>query len=224
MACEKCSDRGYLLTDGRNFTGFCDCAKGVEVSHAMWEKQQTLAGIPREYFAKELAHLYPQVNILHKDLVARTARNVENIESVYNTSSVWAIHGDSGTGKSLAGVLVLKAAIRHGYSSRYITWTDLLDGRLNPEEGETKLITKLRNVDFLVMDEVGEDSMKYESKFPNETLEKVIKDRYSNQKPSILVLSDDFSAVSKRLPILTDLVGPSAISEVRGLNYRLNRK
>jgi len=221
MSCDKCSDRGYILTDGREWAGFCDCDKGVNLKKSMWEKTLASVGVPKEYFEKELEHLYPQVSVKHKQFVERVSRAVENIDLVINSSSLWAIYGDSGTGKSLGAILILKEMLRKGKSCKYIMWTTLLDKRLNPSPEEPNIIDALRKVDLLVIDDIGKDSMRTDSKYPNETLERIIKNRYSNQKPSILIFSDEYDVVANRLPVCRDLFGTDSITEVRGLNYRL---
>lgn len=222
MGCDKCYDSGYIVQPGTKiFSGFCSCARGVTVQREMWEQAQKKANIPRDYWHKEIEDLYPQTNPLHQSFVARVARNVSTVSAVHNTSACWAIFGDSGCGKTMGGILVLRAALRKGYSSYYTTWSEFMDDRLNGDKAEERLLDKIKDKDFLCMDKVGQDAIRDDSKFPNETLTMLLGHRYENRKPTILLLSDTFDTTTRKLPILRDIVSHSAITEVRGLNYRL---
>ena len=131
--------------------------------------------------------MVPQVDsITHQEFVAKTQTLIET--PPYDEKFIWAIYGDSGTGKTLAASLLLKESIKRGHKAKYIIWVDLLTKKLSGKEAE-EYLERIKNVDMLCIDEINNDALR-ESKFPQETLDTILKYRYSNKKPTILVLSN----------------------------------
>lgn len=219
MTCKKCSDRGYLLNNKKEFIGFCDCLLGIKHKKSFWERSLSNAGIFSEYWYKTMRDFIVQANQpSHVDFVNRTGQTIGMIDTIHNTNFIWAIYGTNGVGKTLAASLVLIEAVRKGYTAKYIVWIELLRKRINLENDEA-FMHGLKTVDFLAIDEINGDSFD-KPKFPAETLEVLMKYRYSNQKPTIIILKDDIDVVSKKLPVLNELVSEKNISKVIGLNFR----
>lgn len=216
MPCNKCYDRGYRLNESKEFIGFCDCIIGIKHANAFKERSLNSAGIYKEYWHKTMADFYRQESPTQQMLIDRTAQAIGMIDVLRNTNFLWIIWGASGTGKTLSGSLILMAAIQKGYPSKYVIWSDILHKRI--DEGEQSM-DQLKNVDFLVIDKVGVDVMK-DSKYPAETLDLILNYRHSNNKPTIVILDNDFESVRRRLPILGQLSNAGNVLEVQGKNYR----
>jgi DNA replication protein DnaC len=219
--CEKCNNRGYLLNDSKEFMGFCDCPLGIKHKKMFWERTLSAAGIFSEYWYKTMKDFYPQSNFpKHMEFVEKTGKVIGNLDKIHNSNFLWIIYGKKGTGKTLAGSLILISAIQKGYAAKYIVWSDLLSKRLDPKENDPNGLESIKNIDFLVVDKINGDVIN-DSKFPAETLDLILTYRYSNQKPTILILETDLLSAKKRLPILGEFAGDLNVSEVDGLNFRL---
>ena len=114
------------------------------------------------------------------------------------------------------------AAIQRGYSARFVIWSDLISKRIDHDETDTMHnLEALKNVDFLAIDKVNGDTIK-DPKFPAETLDLILNYRYSNQKPTLIILDTSLDDARRRLPVLGELACPMNVSEVEGINYRIN--
>lgn len=98
--------------------------------------------------------------------------------------------GNQGTGKTMSSICILKAAIKSGFSTYYITASDMLS---ELSEKDTKSIRyTLRHCDFLVIDELDSrfftsDSVKelFSSKY-----ESVFRYRAHNGMPTIVCTNE----------------------------------
>lgn len=221
-SCSKCNDSGYLTveTNGeRQFVSFCDCPAGAAVKSRIWEQKLVETGILKEYWDLKFKNFDSQpMSDKHQKFKADTGAYLKNIKDKRDSGNIWLIFGDVGTGKTLAVSLILKEALKKDYSAKYIIWTDLVDGIFNDDT----LVTKVREVDFLVIDDLGKDKTNAasHSKYTEDLLEKIIKPRFSNKMPTILVSSKDYRELCIRYPIITAMVSPQYISEVTGDNFR----
>lgn len=222
--CEKCKDAGYMVQLQNNieiFLGFCDCEKGRQKKQELWEKKLLGAGIPQAYWNLHFADFKPQsLVITHKQFQADVEGYLHTIKERREEGTIWLIFGSTGVGKTLGAALILKEALKKDYTCSYIVWTDLID-KIFAEDDE-KIIQKLREVDFLVLDDLGRDGISKDSKFIESLLEKVIKHRLSNKMPTILVSPIAYRELSARFPILTALLPPKNINKVDGASFRTN--
>lgn len=105
------------------------------------------ANIPINYWFYKLSEFENQ-NLLHKIL----NEYVNNIKKEYLSGRSLCFSGNQGVGKTMASVIILKEAIKNGFSTYYTTATDMLDEIINNENVEYKY--KIKSCDFLTMDEV----------------------------------------------------------------------
>jgi len=221
-SCSKCNDSGYLTADingERQFIAFCDCPAGRAVRDRIWEQKLDEAGILREYRDLKFKNFLAQpMSSKQQVFRADTEAYLRNIKTKREAGGIWLIFGDAGTGKTLAASLILKEALKKDYSAKYIIWTDLVDGTFNDDT----LVAKVREVDFLAIDDLGKDKTNaaVHSKYTEDILEKIIKPRFSNKMPTILVSSRDYRELCVRYPIIPTMVSPQYISEVLGENFR----
>ena len=120
--------------------------------------------------------------------------------------------GPTGTGKTLAAVLICRAAMQAGHTVMKLDWSRFLDGVRDgyndrTQEPEGKKFDRVCSADLLLLDDVaaGGDDNKYSSA----RLEKVITRRYDAQLPTIIT-------ANLRIQNLRELLGDRAASRVHG--------
>ena len=95
--------------------------------------------------------------------------------------------GNQGTGKTMSSICILKAALKNNFSTYYITASDILNGMTNSQYSH-ELRGKLRNADFLVIDEL--DSRFFASDSAKELFsgiyENIFRFRSHNTLPTIM--------------------------------------
>lgn len=223
--CKLCNNSGYISEQkdimARKFGSYCTCSIGQTEQKARWEEKLAEAGILKDYFDIHFGNfqsqsMYPKQQMFIKDV----EYYLKNIAKKRNEGAPWLIYGPTGTGKTLGASLILKQAHKQGYTIRYAIWADLVDAVFDDEQ----LIQKLRDVDFLVIDDFGRDKVAKESKFIEDLLEKIIKYRYSDRRPTILLSSIDYTELRRRFSVIPSLIGPNSISQVDGVNFRFQPK
>lgn len=156
---------------------------------------------------------------------------INNIDDFYEEGKSLAFIGNLGTGKSYAACCVLKKAVVSKYDCHYTQMAEIVNSMLSGEVSSSKLLDKLVNVDFLVIDEYDlrwiYPSEKVEKMF-GKTLEYVLRTRFQNGMPTILcsnadnidnVLNDDFGrALSSLRSMYMDVL------VVSGKDFRKNVK
>lgn len=221
MNCTKCNDTGYI-TDGSNkFITYCDCIAGQNIKKKIKEQKFSEAGILKAYWYLTFKDFQPQAqHIKHVQFTRDLESYLKNISKHRQEGTLWLIYGDVGVGKTFAASLILKEALKKDYTCLYVIWTDLVDGNIVDDS----LIEKLRSVDFLVIDDLGKDklSLNSVSQYSQDLLEKIIKPRYGNKMPTILISSRDYRDLIVKFPVLPAMLSPQWISEVVGVNFRPN--
>ena len=220
--CQKCDNSGYIAVEKegiRNFKSYCDCAVGQQERQDRWHDKLKDAGILKEYWDLHFGNFDAQ-NDFSRQMIFR--RDVEfylkNIDEKRREGLLWVIFGYPGTGKTLGASLILKQALKKDYTVKYTIWTDLTDEIFDKDE---QLVKRLREVDFLVIDDLGRDKISKESRFAEDLLEKIIKHRYSNKLPTLLISSIEYTELQRRFPVLPSLIGTRNISFVEGINKRI---
>lgn len=218
--CPICNNTGYIVQNNA-FSSFCTCPIGTKIRTGLWEEKLLEAGILREYWNYKFKDFCPQPSyVQHMTFMRDTESYLKNIREKREEGNIWLILGSVGVGKTLAASLILKEAIKKDYSCYYIVWTDLVDGTLKDSD---MLNQKIRSVDFLVIDDVGKDKIHAGkvSNFAEDLLEKIVKPRFSNKLPTILISPKDKRELFSNYPVLAGMISPQLVSEVTGLNFRL---
>ena len=154
---------------------------------------------------------WADLTLTHRSWLA--AREISTkISSVITKGLNIVCVGPTGTGKTLAAVLITRAAMKAGHSVMKLDWNRFLDGVRDgyndrTQEPEGKKFDRVCSVDLLMLDDVaaGGDDNKYSSS----RLEKVITRRYDAQLPTILT-------ANLRIQNLHDLLGDRAASRIHG--------
>lgn len=170
------------------------------------EKLLLKAGILEEFWPLSL-----------DDLENESVRNVvkDYIQNLYNARDQGIglfFHGTNGGGKTMAGVEVLKAALEAGYTAQFASLGGIVqvfaDGWTNPASKD-KFERRIRDVDFLMIDDVGKEMRVSKSGLIEVVFDNVIRYRTFRNKPLILTTNSDIDAIETTY-------GKSVISLLRG--------
>jgi len=224
MSCPKCHDTGYIEDRANStFNNWCDCPIGQKTYVENWIQKLERAEIPSEFWTLKYNDFCPQPGFTsHMDFRRTLESFLKNIKDHRRDGTIWLICGESGVGKTLGGALVLKQALKKDFSAKYVVWTDIIDATLRDHDRD--VLEDLRDVDFLVIDDLGNDKINNNrgSNFASDLLEKIIKPRYSNKKPTILI-SAMLEGLSEKFPILPRMVPREWCSLVKGVSFRTNK-
>lgn len=158
------------------------------------------ANIPNGYWFYKMDNFYGSIHL--KKVVDEY---LNNIQQNYLDGLSICLSGSQGTGKTMSSVCILKKALKKNYSAFYITASDMFSDLTDSgTSNETK--KKLKNVDFLVIDEL--DSRFFPSNNAKELFssiyENIFRFRTHNGMPTIICtnetsgLSDVFYGMCKK--------------------------
>ena len=157
------------------------------VSMAIWKN----ANVPGLYLSKTWedwkSDLVPME--MCRDYVGDLDHNFENGIGLH-------FHGSYGTGKTMLACLVLKEAIRSFdhrkvplYTGYFITFSELVDmfaGGWRDDLLKEKMEKMIRNVDFLVVDDLGKEFKAQKINLNQAALDSVLRHRVYEQLPIII--------------------------------------
>lgn len=114
-----------------------------------------------------------------------------NIKEKYNSGKSICFSGNQGTGKTMVSVCILRTAIKNGFKVYYITASDLLTISMD-RKNNIDVLEKIRNVDFLTIDELDSrffvsDSFK---ELFSSIYENIFRNRAQNMLPTILCTNE----------------------------------
>jgi len=186
--CLQCEDRGYLIGfDAAGYevvSSFCTCPIGTELKNRLWLEKMMQANIFKHYFDFELEKIQEKPGQAQYNYFLNTMRQYAfNIDQNKKNGVNYLIVGRSNTGKTTISSLILKEALKKGYSAFYSIWSDLLGSRFDYSD----FMDKIKTVDFLVIDDFGVDDVNTSSKYPLVTFENVLKTRYGNLLPTLIL-------------------------------------
>lgn len=165
------------------------------------------ANIPVEYWMLTMKGFAgsPKLKEVIEDYIA-------NLKDRYMEGRSMCLSGSQGTGKTMSAICVLRAAIKAGFSVYYLTASDMLS-ELTDYRNSSELRYRLKNVDFLVIDEV--DSRFFVSDSVKELFsgiyEQVFRHRAQNQLPTIVCTNE------------ADLMGVfmgQGVQSIKSLNHK----
>lgn len=115
---------------------------------------------------------------------------ISDLDSKFATGTSICLAGNQGTGKTMSSLCILKAALKNNYSAYYTTAIDMMN-ELTSQSGH-ELRAKIKNVDFLVIDEL--DSRFFPSDSAKELFssiyENVFRTRAHNLRPTIICTNE----------------------------------
>lgn len=168
----------------KNKCGVCKDKPRMECYSCMrWEgfiNRMAASEIPIDYWFRSMKNFYGYVGL--KDSILKV---IENIDETYGEGQTIYIAGDRGRGKTMASCAVLKEAILKGYSTFYITLSDLVTRVIT---SNPMLKMEVKDIDFLVIDEIDNRFFPTESSMElyGSQLESVLRSRMQNRLPTIM--------------------------------------
>lgn len=116
---------------------------------------------------------------------------ISDLKEKYMSGKSLCFSGGQGTGKTMSAICILRAAIKQNFSVYYMTASDLLSD-MTDYKNSSELRRKLRQVDFLVIDEL--DSRFFTSDSVKELFsgiyENIFRHRAQNMLPTIICTNE----------------------------------
>ena len=158
------------------------------------------SGIGKRYFNASFDN-YQTSNEQQEAAVRKLKSFAERFDKALDLGYGFMLLGSHGTGKNHLASAVIRHVITNGHSAKLTTVTKMIrDIRESwrKESGllESKVIQKFVDYDLLVIDEVG---VQYGTDSERISVSEVINDRYSNEKPTILISNLDEQGVTETL-------------------------
>lgn len=131
----------------------------------------------------------------------------------------------TGTGKTLVAALLFKAMLAKGIDGYFTQFNEMLDAHAagwRNEEERSWFIRRVRNAGVLVIDDVGREYVGRGVELIESTLDKIVRARHDDCKPTIITTNKDDEFFSARYQgnVMSLLSGTCDIVEVTGQDYR----
>lgn len=224
-----CGGRGYetkFRDDYSTWERYCVCEKGRMFRKEEYDRRAAInlekCGIPSRLWACEF-DTYPPANG-GRELVQKLKDwFIEDAEG-----KGFFLYGDYGTGKSALASAWLRANLADGeYQGKFITVPDLLSSIRatygpNAERGEWELMKEVREIDMLVLDDIGAERP---TDWVVERLFAIINHRHSELLPTFFTSNLALPELAERLGERTTwrIAEMSEVIHVTGANLR-NKK
>lgn len=158
--CKICNGKGYVFDQHLDYKGEkesniakeCECLKKIN----LYRKYKNSNILPNYYgfdFSKDFITEGP----VKKSILSI----MKNLEEFKEMGYGLVLHGGKGTGKTMIGSEILKAAIRNGYSARYEFFPSIVetlaDRDFKASDARRLSEANVANPDFLVLDELGKE-------------------------------------------------------------------
>ncbi len=126
------------------------------------------------------------------------------------------LQGNNGSGKTYTAILVALLAITNDQDVFYINAPQLMDDlRPSKEDGGKKLMKYCSEVDFLILDDLGQEKA---SDWVSERLYIIINNRYMRRKPTVVTSNYSFQELGVKLK------HPAILSRLKHLSFSVNFK
>jgi DNA replication protein DnaC len=149
-----------------------------------------------------------------------------HIEAYVRTGRGLILRGaKTGTGKTLVAALLFKAMLAQGIDGYFTQFNEMLDAHAagwRNEEERAWFIRRVRNAGVLVIDDVGREYVGRGPELIEATLDKVIRARHDDCKPTIITTNKDDEFFNARYQgnVMSLLSGTCQVIEVTGEDYR----
>lgn len=167
----------------------CKKCIGTDKTCSCWSRFRTAvacyeACIPQNFWhvnAKDIRHNSDQFN----NIVAKYVKNMSKaLRGGYGLLFV----GDNGVGKTIMMSYVLVQAIKQARTTYYTTMPQLdwdIKRGFSDKEAQKRLQWMLTS-DFLAIDELGKELEKRDSRYTNQQIERILKQRFDNSGPVLI--------------------------------------
>jgi DNA replication protein DnaC len=178
-----------FLNELKKLTDNCPKCRGMDLSCECYhpyrlELQKISAHIPvsyRQYTFKNIDE--PSL----KPAIKAVKDYAEKAKFYRDTGKGLYLYGGSGTAKTSTGCILLIEIMKKGYTTYYSDIGNYLDSQFeNKDDGEDDLYEILREVDFLVLDNMGREYLDSKG-LKKSWIEDLIRCRADNRLPTILI-------------------------------------
>lgn len=150
---------------------------------------------------------------------------MENLNNARTKGISLFLYGSNGTGKTFLGVEMLKEAIRQGYSAQFASLGGIIQALTDGWYDSNKKLLyekKIRDVDFLMIDDVGKEMRVSKSGLTEVVFDNLIRYRTFRNKPMILTTNSDIESVENAYgkSIVSLLYGKFLPVKIVGQDYR----
>lgn len=146
------------------------------------EKQLEMIRIGRRYWGGELE------KFSEEKWGAQLYNYCLKLRKMYRSGYGLFLWGDGSIGKSYAASVVLKEAMRCGFTGILVSPLDYLDSKINKTmfDEERFLYERIETVDFLVIDDIGKEVVKKQSEWAIMNIDNLLRRRLRECKPTLL--------------------------------------
>lgn len=179
--CTICKGQRFILVEDKRQK--CDCVLKFNEEYNLISSNIPVAF--REATTKDIDRNFIQQN---SDNIKRVAEYSKKLSTALEKGFGLYLQGTNGSGKSMLATLILKRALREGYSGYFILLRDLVNAsfdslsNIDVRNDLEKLITE---TDFLVIDELDK-VFNDKNDVVRSLLEDLFKRRYYSKKPLIV--------------------------------------
>lgn len=162
--------------------------------HEMTPRRMERMMLPRRYWEASIFRIPEDCE--HRKLLEEFIGDSKlNLEQGSNL----LLHGSYGSGKTSAAAVVLKEVSSRGAKALFVVAADLVDIKIERVEFEEyrTLYDRIRQVDFLVIDDVGMADL---SKFAGQLLVRILRYRYNDLKSTVLTTNLEVKAFKEAFP------------------------
>jgi len=192
----------------------------------MWKAKLLQADIPQIYWDK-VFH-----NFCNDDRAkAITERYVSMIDEAYDEGMGVLFAGKHGTGKTMLSCIVLKSALKNGYTVRYLDTPKIIDNIMagfGDRQIKDRLSTIVAGTEFLVIDDFGKEYKGVGDKLaPMIQLEfdRILRLRIGKGKVTIGTTNHNSNSIRKAYgdSVCSIFLGHMQLIPVVGEDYRVHR-
>lgn len=210
--CPTCGTRGTYTWDGKERE--CDCRQQLNL-----HKHYLAAGIGVSYQRLSWDDYVgdPAVRELCEKYVGNSSQYVSRGVGM-------VLHGDVGSGKTLAMNLLIKSLIHQGYHCYATTFASMIElftaGWRSPDE-QRWFQRKVVQSDVLLLDDLGRE-LKRNNKLSESTFDDVLRSRVQTGKVTLITtnLTEDEMAEGYGSAVLSLIQESSVVREVEGGDFR----
>ena len=184
------------------------------------EKKKIKTGIPKRYQDMTLQ------NVVKRGIPDQTkspfyviSQYIDNLPKMLNCGQGLLLRGDVGTMKTTLAVVIMYEVLELGGTAYFISMANLMDSLYSVSQEERQsLENKLKNVDLLVLDDLG---LEYDKGWVSVKIRALINYRFDNQKSVIITTNLGSDIKNLYLKGMLDRIEASSmIVDFRGNSLR----
>lgn len=135
IGCETCKYTGTVIKKDEfdeEYSDHCECVKKSKIKNS-FETKLIAANIPKDFwYLTSDSYRNPATNkydrIINEINIQIIKKYIENLDERIKTGTGLYLFGDNNTGKTMLMCIVLKEAIKQGYTVRFQTMSEIING------------------------------------------------------------------------------------------------